>query len=89
MRPPVRVPFNVRLWQPAPYLGSETREERSRLADFLALRAEREKPSLAVVSLQQREIRPGYIADLRRRIEGKPKPEAVDIRQRYAVAEKR
>jgi hypothetical protein len=85
------VPFDQRLWRPGEYLGDETREDRGRLADFLAQRREMAPPTLAAVVLQHPELDAGYMAEVRRKIMGRPKAEAAEFKPRLdrAVGEKR
>ena len=86
-----RVPFLERLWRPDPCLAHQDRETADAMRAELASRVERERPSLASIALEQDEPenRPGYMAEVRRKIEGKPKPTAVPMHLTRAVGEKR
>jgi hypothetical protein len=79
-----RVPLDQPLWRPERYLGSESREERSRMADFLHSRVEPKPKSLAMVVLQDPDSKPLYMAAVRRRILGEPEPQAVPFKPRAA-----
>jgi len=77
-----RVAFEDRLWRPEPFRGSETREERSRLADFLATRSEPRRQSLDAIVMQHPELSHKYMAEVRRKIKGEPEPEAAEFPRR-------
>jgi hypothetical protein len=85
-----RVPFDQRLWRPEPCLASQDRIE------LEAMRAEangrkRPQPTLASVVMDHPELSHSYMAEVRRKILGLPKPETVDIRPRLdrAMGDKR
>lgn len=65
-----RVPFAERLWRPAPFLGSDSREDRERTLIHLDERRECERIPLPLQA-QHGEFRPGYVAEVRRRIVAK------------------
>lgn len=76
-----RVPFAERLWQPEPYLGTETRQEREAVVLMLAARRERERE----------DDDPAYRAAVRRKILGQQPLEAVKFTLRLdrAVGDER
>jgi hypothetical protein len=79
-----RVPFSERLWRPAPYLGSEDREDRERVLAHLDERRECQRIPLQLVA-QHGEFRPGYVAEVRRRIIGKGEEMVAQFPQRVGL----
>lgn len=82
-----RIPFDQRLWRPEQYLGPHAEEDRDRMRLAILTRREGDQPP---PDYSAEEFRPGYMAKLRRKIEGRgEEPIRAVVRLDRAVGDRR